>query len=187
MSSLPAPETWADVEIGQNIRIIRVGKLEINAEVVQRVYYAELWQEKMKTDVPWTLTGSYYVGLELNNDMLLLNWQSRYYLLDQRSPLTDMDINRDFAQYARKFAASNQTASITFDRDGIRWKIFDIGRFRIEFTEGEGLKVSPGSVGRFIHAKSDNQVLIVEDFQSGGSGCDTLLTGVELTAKDIKV
>ncbi|MCC6569335.1 MAG: hypothetical protein IT315_08865 [Anaerolineales bacterium] len=187
MTSLPKPETWADVEIGQNIRFVRFGKDEINAEVVHRIYYAELWQEKMETDVPWTLTGSYYVGLGLNNDMLLLNWQSRYYLLDERSPLTDMDINRDFAQYARKFAASNQTASVTFHRDGTRWKIFDIGRFRIEFAEGEGIKVSAGAVGRFIYAKADDHVLIVEDFQSGGNGSDTLWTGYEITKKDIKM
>jgi len=185
MSDMPKPEIWADVEIGQSVRIKREKNKDINAEVVYRLYYGELWQEKMTTSTPWTLTGNYYTGLGLNNDMYLLNWQSRYYLLDTRSALTDTDINRDFAAYAREFAASNQTRNVMFSYDGTRWKMIDIGRFRIEYTEGPGAIANSGAIGRFIHARADDRILVVEDFQSGGSGRDTLWTGDEISKKDI--
>jgi len=187
MTALPQPEFWADVEIGQSVRVKHPKRGQIESQVVYRLYYGELWQEKMKKDVPWTLTGNYYTGLGLENSMYLLNWQSRFYLLVSQSPLTDMDINRDFAKYAREFAASNQTKTVIFTYHGNNWKMADIGRFRIEYSEGNGALAQPGAVGRFIHAKADDQILIVEDFQSGGSGRDTRWTGHEITKKDINL
>jgi hypothetical protein len=65
--------------------------------------------------------------------------------------------------------------------------MFDIGRFRIEYAEGEGIRVSPGAVGRFIHARRDNRVLVIEDYQSGGSGLDRLWTGYQLAEESIKM
>jgi hypothetical protein len=151
------------------------------------VYYGELWQEQMKPDVPWTLTGSYYVGLGLNENIFLVNWQNRFYLLDLHQSLTDMSINRDFAPYARKFAASNQTQDVSFSYQETIWNMLDIGRFRIEFAEGDGTRVGPGAVGRFIHARHNNKVLVVEDYQTGGSGLDTLWMGYQIEDEDIKL
>ena len=186
IADLPRPERWGDIEIGQSVEVKHPIKGKMSLPIVHRVYYAELWQAQMRPNVPWTLTGSYYVGLGLGNDMFLMNWQSRFYLLDSKSALTDMDINRDFSQPARRFGASNQTADVRFQHKGITWRMEDIGRFRIEFVEGDGIRVSPGAVGRFIHASSNDKILAVEDYQSGGSGLDSLWTGYQIKEKDIQ-
>lgn len=185
-ANLPKPNKWGDVEINQPVHVAHPKDGELILSVRRRIYYGELWQVHMKPDVPWTLTGSYYVGLALNKSLFLMNWQSRFYLLDSHFPLTDMDINRDFAPHARKFAASNQTAKVVFDYRGTKWHINDIGRFRVEFADGNETNVSAGAAGRFIHAGFDNRALVVEDYQSGGNGPDTLWMGYEITEKDIK-
>lgn len=186
MSNMPRPGKWSDVEIGQLVKVRHPKERDENLSVVYRIWYGELWQAQMKSNVPWTLTGNYYVGLGLESETFLLNWQNRFYLLDSRSSLTDMDINRDFAQAARSFAASNQTREVTFLYDKTIWRIADIGRFRIEFTEGNGSIVSPNAVGRFIHARRDNKILVIEDYQSGGVGLDTLWMGYQIEEDNIK-
>ena len=183
---LPAPKNWRDVEVGQTILIKHPNLGELSRSVQYRIYYGELWQEKMRADVPWTLTGGYYAGLGLGEDMYLLNWQSRFFIFDSKTRLTDMDINQKFARAAREFAASNQTKSVTFTLDTV-WRIEDIGRYRIEYVEGDKVGVSPGAVGRFIHASHNNRMLVVEDFQSGGSGLDTQWMGYRITEEDIKL
>ena len=182
---LPRPEKWADIEIGQAVQVKHPRKGSMSLAVAYRIYYGELWQAQMKANVPWTLTGSYYVGLGLNANIFLLNWQNRFYLLDSEQPLTDMNINRDFAPHARKFAASNQTQNISFSYQETIWNMLDIGRFRIEFAEGDGIRVSPGVVGRFIHAGHNNKALVIEDYQTGGSGLDTLWMGYQIKEDDI--
>ena len=186
-ANLPRPAKWADAEIGNTIRVNHPKKGTLDLPVVNRIYFGELWQAEMKPNVPWTLTGDYYVGLGLANDLFLLNWQSRFYLLEVYRPLTDMSINRDFAPYARKFGASNQTRTIRFPYHDGTWEMFDIGRFRIEFAEGNGIRVSPGAIGRFIHARQGKQVLVVEDYQSGGSGLDNVRQGYEIKETDISL
>ncbi len=184
---LPQPAFWGDVQVGQTLRVTHPKQGELTLAVKRRLYYGELWQQHTGPNVPWTPTGAYFLGLTLERDLFLLNWQSRFFLLESHSPLTDMLINRDFAPYARQFAASNQTANVRFNYAGAQWHIDDIGRFRIEYCDGEGTQVSPGSVGRFIHASSGVDVLVVEDYQSGGSGgVDTLWRGVSLQQPDIK-
>jgi hypothetical protein len=185
--NLPRPATWADVEIGQSVRVLHPKSGELTLPVIRRVYYGELWQAQMKPNVPWTLTGGYFVGLMLDKDIFLVNWQSRFFLLDKHQPLTDMDINRDFAPYARKFASSNQTANVSFEYQGVDWHMDDIGRFRIEYTEGEGTQADSGAVGRFIHASNKKQALVIEDYQSGGVGLDTLWQGWQIDKKNIKL
>lgn len=185
-ADLPKPNIWGNVELGQTVRVFHPHDGELALSVMRRIYYGELWQVQMKPDVPWTLTGNYFVGLMLNKENFLLNWQSRFYLLDFSSALTDMDINRDFAPYARKFAASNQTQNVKFDYNGAKYRINDIGRFRVEFCDGDGCSVSPGAVGRFIHASSNNKALIIEDYQSGGGGSDTLWRGYLIEEKAIR-
>ena len=184
---LPQPANFGEVQLGQSVRIAHPRQGQLTLTVQRRLYYGELWQERMGPSVPWTPTGAYFLGLSLDRDLYLLNWQSRFFLLESHSPLTDMVINRDFAPYARQFAASNQTANVRFNYAGKTWHLDDIGKFRIEYCEGEGSPVSVGSVGRFIHASSDKDVLVVEDYQSGGSGgLDTLWRGVALQQSDIQ-
>ncbi|HUI90053.1 MAG TPA: zinc ribbon domain-containing protein [Anaerolineales bacterium] len=184
---LPQPANFGDVQVGQSVQVKHPKQGELTLTVHRRLYYGELWQEHGGANVPWTTTGTYFVGLTLDRDLFLLNWQSRFYLLESHSPLTDMDINRDFAPYAHQFAMSNQTGDVRFRYANENWKMIDIGKFRIEYCEGEGAQISPGSVGRFIHATNGNDVLVVEDYQSGGSGgLDTLWKGLIFQQSDIK-
>lgn len=180
INKIPLPTKWSNIEMGQTIRVTHPVDGKLSSPVVQRIYYGELWQERMTPDTPWTLTGNYFTGLLLKNGMYLLNWQSRYYLLDTHSALTDQDINRDFASPARQFSASNQTAIVNFEYNGTKWHMDDIGRFRIELADGENQKLEAGAIGRFIHASRDNKALVVEDFQSSGSGSDSARTGYKI-------
>ena len=183
---LPKPLFFGEVHVGQVIRIQHPAGNEIDRTVEGRVYYGELWQERMKPDVPWTLTGNYFVGLALDGDDYLLNWQSRFYFLESHASISDADINLHFARPARKFAASDQTADVKFTYDNELWKIDDIGRFRVEYNEG-GSRASPGAAGRFIHASHFNRALVVEDYQSGAGGLDVRWIGYVLTEKEIKL
>ena len=184
---LPRPANFENLQVGQSIRVTHPKRGELTLTVRRRLYYGELWQEHSGANVPWTPTGTYFVGLTLDGDLFLLNWQSRFFLLESHAPLTDMEINRDFAPYARHVDASNQTADVRFRYPGGNWHIDDIGKFRIEYCDGDGSQISPGSVGRFIHASSGSDVLVVEDYQSGGSGgLDTLWRGFGIQQSDIK-
>ncbi len=182
---LPQPANFGDVQVGQSVRVTHPKQGVLTLKVLRRLYYGELWQEHSGPNIPWTTTGTYFVGLTLDHDIFLLNWQSRFFLLESHSPLTDMEINQSFAPYARQFAASHQTADVHFKYAGTNWHIDDIGKFRIEYCDGDGPQISPGSVGRFIHASNDNIVLVVEDYQSGGSGgLDTLWKGFGIKQTD---
>ena len=58
----------------------------------------------------------------------------------------------------------------------------------MERAEGSGLRLSPGAVGRFIHAMgADNRALVVEDYQSGSGGQDTAWIGWQVMWEDIKI
>jgi hypothetical protein len=184
---LPRPEKWADVELRQSIQLTHPERGNLALVVIYRMYYGELWQAQIKLNVPWTLTGNYYVGLGLENGIFLLNWQGRFYLLDSDFPLTDKEINQTFARPAREFAASNQSKNVSFTYDKTVWTIEDIGRFRIEWVEGEGANAAPSAVGRFIHAKAGRKALVVEDYQSNAGGADTLWVGYQIAASDIRI
>ena len=182
---LPNPKFLGDVELEQSVRVTHPEKGRLDLRVTNRIYYGELWQAQQKANIPWTLTGNYYAGLGLDNGMFLINWQSRFFLLDSNSPLTDNEINRDFATPARKFGASNQTADVYFIFNELSWRIDDIGRFRIELTDGPDINQEPGAVGRFIHASHEHRIIVVEDYQSGGTGQDTLWMGYKIKKSDI--
>ncbi|MCZ2127122.1 MAG: zinc ribbon domain-containing protein [Anaerolineales bacterium] len=183
---LPGPEKWDDVEIGQTVLVKHPQKGDLRLTVVNRTFYGELWQKQMRPDVPWTLTGSYFARLGFAGGASAVNWQSRFFFLDGEYALSDQDINRDFAPYARQFAASNQTKTVRFSYKDAYWAISDIGRFRIEFVEGEGIKAQPGAIGRFIHFNSDARAMILEDYQSGGNGLDRIMYGYQIEEKQIK-
>ncbi len=184
---LPEPAKLSALAINQSVRINHPQKGEQPYRLRGCLLYTELWQATRGPSIPWTPTGNYYAGFALEPHGYLLNWQERYYLLEEQRTLTDMDINRDFMPFARQFSQSNQTAQVQIPYAGKRWQIVDIGRFAIEFSEGEGLHLRNGAIGRFVHAASGNQALVLEDFQSGGSGGqDTLWLGFQIQETDIK-
>jgi hypothetical protein len=183
---LPSPAKLGALDIGKTVRVIHPVKGELTFRVRGRLLYTELWQASKGPNVPWTPTGNYYGGFILDPAAYLLNWQDRFYILEDRRPLTDMDINRDLLPYAKQFAQSNQTANVEFSYSGARWKMVDIGRFAIEFEDGEGAHLHKGAIGRFIHASSGTAGLVVDDFQSGGSGGqDTAWKGFLIKETDI--
>ena len=189
---LPEPAKLGALDLGKTVRVVHPQKGEQTYKVRGRLLYTELWQATSGPTVPWTPTGNYYAGFALEPAAYLLNWQDRFYIMDEHRALTDMDINRDFVPYARQFAQSNQTANVEFSYAGGRWKMVDIGRFAIEFEDGEGTHLHKGAIGRFIHASSgpstsSGQVaLVIDDFQSGGSGGqDTLWKGFLIKETDI--
>jgi len=184
----PTPIAFANVKLDQAMSIQHPnGQMDVH--VVGRLLYGELWQASRGAQVPWTLTGNYYAGLVLDNNGYLLNWQDRFYILDAPQPLTDMEINRDFAPSAREFAGSDQTADVEFQFLGNRWKMVDIGRFVVVYVEGQGGRFRQKALGRFIHTSGvpaeSRRALIVEDYQGGGGGQDTLWLGYQVTAKAI--
>ena len=184
---LPEPAKLGALEIGKGVRVTHPTKGEQVYTVRGRLLFTELWQASKGPTVPWTPTGNYYAGFALEPSGYLLNWQDRFYIMEERRSLTDMDINRDFLPYAKQFAQSNQTANVEFSYSGARWKMVDIGRFAIEFEDGEGCHLHKGAIGRFIHAGSGNAALVVDDFQSGGSGGqDTLWKGFLIKETDVK-
>jgi hypothetical protein len=184
---LPEPAKLAGLGIDQAVRVVHPQKGAQDYRVLGRLLYTELWQASQGPTVPWTPTGNYYAGFALWPEAYLLNWQDRFYLLDGRRSITDLDINRDFMPYARTFAQSNQTATVRFAYAGANWQMVDIGRFAIEFADGTGLHLRRGAIGRFIHASDKNRALVVEDFQSGGEGGqDTLWQGFQIQETDIK-
>lgn len=184
---LPEPARLGALEVGKGVSVIHPQKGSMAYTVRGRLLYTELWQASRGVDVPWTPTGNYFAGFALEPSAYLLSWQDRFYLLEDHRTLTDMEINRDFFPYARQFAQSNQTARVEFSYEDKRWLIADIGRFAIEFEDGDALHLHKGAIGRFIHAGSGDMALVIEDFQSGGSGGqDTLWKGVQVKEADIK-
>lgn len=172
------PKKFAWIHLGQRITVQHPLKGELMAHVLGRIRYTELWQRRRDPQTPWTPTGNVFFGFWLEGDLFLLNWQNRVYLLDESTQLSDADIQRDFLPHARKFAQSDQTADVYFAYPPAMWHIDDIGKFQVESTEGEGLHFRTGAVGRFIHASGDSgRALVLEDYESGGSGQDTVWIG----------
>jgi hypothetical protein len=176
----------SQVSIGKQIRVRHPVRGELTVYVMGRVVYDELWQAQRGPQVPWTPTGNAFSGFWLETNLFLLNWQNRYYLLEEATRLSDADIQRDFAPHARKFAQSDQTADVYFAYPPASWHIDDIGKFRIRVVEGEGLSNVTGAVGRFVHCSGDGRrALVLEDYESGG-GQDVVWTGYQIDAEDIK-
>ncbi len=175
------------IRLGQRIYVQHPLRGEWMAHVLGRIVYAELWQRQRGAQVPWEPTGNLYAGFWLEGDLFLLNWQNRFYLLDEAVELSDADIQRDFLPHARKFAQSDQTADVYFAYPPAMWHIDDIGKFRVEQVEGEGLRFRPGAIGRFIHASGDaGRALVVEDYEGGGGGQDTAWIGYHIEEAAIK-
>ncbi len=174
------------IRVGQRIKVPHPVKGELTVHVLGRILYNELWQQSRSAQSPWVPTGNQFAGFWLDGEMLLLNWLNRFYLLDTNDPLSDADIARDFAPHAKKFAQSDQTATVYFAYPPASWKIDDIGKFQIASVEGATLHARSGGIGRFIHASGDgNRALVVEDYEGGG-GDDSAWIGYLLKEEDIQ-
>lgn len=176
MIGKPQKLDW--IRVGDRIYVNHPVKGEVMVHVLGRILYVELWQRTRGPQSPWVPTGNAFAGFWLEGNILLLNWQTRIYLLDESAQLSDPEIQRDFAPHAKKFAQSDQTAEVFFAYPPAMWKIEDIGKFRVDEVEGEGFRLRPGAVGRFIHASGhENRALVLEDYEGGGGGEDTVWTG----------
>jgi hypothetical protein len=174
------------VTVGGRIYVQHPVKGELMAHVLGQVIFAELWQQRRGSEVPWTPTGNVFAGFWLEGNQLLLNWQNRFYLLDESTELSDADIQRDFLPHARKFAQSDQTAEVYFSYPPAVWHIDDIGKFRVDSVHGSSLRYRVGGIGRFIHASGDSgRALVVEDFEGGG-GQDMVWSGYQVGEQGIK-
>lgn len=171
---------------GQTAAIRHPKRGDITARILGIIDYTELWQSQPGANSPWVPTGNTFVALWLG-DYMLYEWQSRLYLFDQGQDLTDQEINATFLPAARQFAQSGQTARVTLSWPPLTWTVVDIGRFSVARAEGAGLRLNLGAQGRFIHAAGEDQrVLVVEDYQSGGGGQDTVWQGWQITWSDVK-
>jgi hypothetical protein len=185
MEKFPRKFDW--IKVGERVYVQHPVKGELMAHVDGRIVYAELWQQTRGPQAPWVPTGNVFLGFWLEGGMFLLSWQNRVYLLDEAVDLSDADIQRDFAPHARKFAQSNQTAEVLFAWPPAMWHMDDIGKFRVDETEGEGLRFSQGAVGRFVHASGDSgRALVVEDYEGGGGGQDTAWVGYLIKEEQVK-
>jgi len=179
-------QTFGWIKVGQRIYVNHPVQGERMAHVLGKIVFAELWQQTRGAQSPWVPTGAAFAAFWLEGNLLLLNWQNRCYLLDEAEQLSDADIARHFAPYARQFAQSDQSADVYFAYPPASWHIDDIGKFRVEALEGQTLRYQRGGVGRFIHASgADNRALVVEDFEGGG-GQDTAWVGWKIEAETVR-
>lgn len=152
----------------------------ITAKILGVIHYGELTQQRRGGNAPWVPTGNAYVALWMG-DYMLYEWQSRLYLFDEAQNLTDQQINESFLPYAKQYAQSNQTSKVSFAWPPYTWHMVDIGKYRVARAVGVGLRLNLGAEGRFIHARTEeSRVLVVEDYQSGSGGLDSLWMGWEI-------
>ena len=179
------PAQFQNIKVGNRIVVKHPVRGELTVHVDGSVLYSELMQQGRQA--PWTPSGNAYPGFWLEGALFLLNWQNRLYLLDESTQLSDADIQRDFLPHAKKFAQSDQTADVYFAYPPASWKIEDIGKFRVDRVEGQGIRFRPSATGRFIHAAGDGgRGLVVEDYESGGGGEDTVWIGYKIEMSDVK-
>jgi hypothetical protein len=181
----PVLQKLAWLNVGQQLRLPHPVRGELTVSVQGRILFTELWQQPRGPQSPWVPTGNQFAGFWLNGEILLLNWQSRFYLMDENNTLSDADIARDFAPHARKFAQSDQSADVYFAYPPASWHIDDIGKFRVDAVDGSTLPVRVGAVGRFVHASGDGgRALVLEDYEGGGQ--DTVWIGYQIKEEDIR-
>lgn len=171
-------------QIGDRILVGHPVQGDLTVYVQGKVIFSELWQRARDTQSPWVPTGNEFVGLFLEMNLFLLGWQNRLYLLDENIILSDIEIQRDFAPHARKFAQSDQMAEVFFAYPPRMWRMVDIGKFTVRSLEGQGTRMQVGAIGRFIHASAEGQrALVLEDYEGGGQ--DSVWLGFSIdTIKD---
>lgn len=179
---------FAGARLGQRISYKHPERGGLTGIILGTVEYAELWQKRKAPNEPWVATGNrffaYWVG-----DTLLYQWKEALYLLDSYDAITDAEIAQQILPHAKTFGQSDETAEVSFAYPPASWTIFDIGKFSVERADGEGLRLGVGAVGRFVHARggsgNEGHVLVVEDYQEGGGGQDTVWRGYRLTWDDL--
>lgn len=156
--------------------------------VLGTIRYTELWQKRKDPSEPWVPTGNLFTAHWLG-DTLLYEWKGNLFLLDGYDPLTDAEIKEHILPHAQRFGQSDETAEVSFAYPPASWRVFDIGKFRVDEVTGQGLRLSAGAVGRFVHAQgntgNEGQLLVVEDYLEGGGGQDTAWLGWRITWDDL--
>ena len=183
------PGDFAQAEVGQSISYQHPQQGALQSPIIGTIKYVELWQKQKAPSEPWVPTGNTFTAHWLNNEMLLYTWKGQLFVLDQYHTTSDSEIKRTFLEPAHRFGESEETADVSFAYPPGSWKITDIGKFRIKVSRGEGLRLWSGALGRFIHAAGgtdlENRVLVVEDYQEGGGGLDTVWQGWQLSWDDL--
>ena len=160
--------SWLD-PVNQRIYVPHPVKGETMAHVLGRIVYSELWQQSNGPQSPWVPTGNVFwaSGWKVECSCSAGRTAPTCWMRRSTSPTPT---SRPFL-HARKFAQSDQTADVYFAYPPAMWHIDDIGKFRADQTEGEGLRFQTGAVGRFIHCSGDSgRALMVEDYEGGGGG-----------------
>ena len=179
-------DKFLKAQLGQTITFNHPERGAVTGKILGSIEYTELWQRTNAPSEPWIATGNSFAAHWLGSQ-LVYEWQSRLYVLDEYQPLSDADIQQSFMPYAKRFAQSNQQAQVSFAWPPASWTIADIGKFRVARAEGDGLRLSVGAVGRFIHCNgADRRALVVEDYQSGQGGQDTAWIGYTLNWEDVQ-
>jgi len=192
---MPAPARtgkageFAQARLGQTITYNHPKRGGLTGKILGTIHYAEMWQRRKAPDEPWVPTGNVFTAHWIG-DTLLYEWKSGLFLLDSYDMLTDADIKTQFLPHAQAFGRSDETADISFAYPPASWRLTDIGKFRVDRVEGQGLRLQAGAVGRFIHARgntgNEGQALVVEDYLEGGGGQDTAWIGWSITWEDIQ-
>lgn len=181
----PMQAKFTQARLGQTITVTHPQRGPITGNILGTIHYTELTQKRNAPAEPWVATGNTFVAHWFGS-FLIYRWQDRLYLLDELEPLTDQEVQTRFMPYAKRFAQSDQTAQVVFDWPPASWVIKDIGKFSVAQTQGSGLRLNPGAVGRFIHGEgADRRAIVVEDYQSGSGGQDTAWTGWTITWEDL--
>ena len=193
---MPAPARtgkagdFAQARLGQTITYKHPRRGGLTGNILGTVHYTELWQRRKAPDEPWIPTGNVFTAHWLG-DTLLYEWKASLFLLDSYDMLTDAEIKTNFLPSAQAFGRSDETADISFAYPPASWRVTDIGKFRVESAEGQGLRLQSGAVGRFIHARgntgNEGQALVVEDYLEGGGGQDTAWLGWSIAWDDIQI
>jgi len=178
--------SWQWITVDNRVKISHPTRGELTLYVLGKVRFIELWQQRRGVDMPWVSTGHDYFGYWCEQDILLLNWQTRYYILDERDMISDVDIQRYFADRAREFGQSDQKADVYVAYPPTTWHLDDIGRFKVAEITGQAPRFTQGAEGRFIHgSSSDGRALAVEDYVAGG-GQDSAWIGVVIDPNVVK-
>jgi len=180
---------FAAARLGQRITYNHPQRGGLVGKILGTVHYAELWQRRKAPNEPWVPTGNIFTAHWLG-DTLLYHWKDRLYLLDSYDSITDAEITQQILPHAKAFGQSDETAEVSFAYPPASWTITDIGKFQVESAEGTGLRLQAGAVGRFLHARggsgNEGQALVVEDYQEGGGGQDTVWRGYAIAWDDLQ-
>ena len=183
------PGQFAAARPGRRLTYKHPERGALSAAILGTVRYAELWQHRKAPNEPWVPTGNVFTAHWLGSS-LLYHWKDRLYLLDSYDSVSDAEIAQQILPYAKQFGQSDESAEVSFAYPPASWTVTDIGKFQVESVEGSGLRLQPGAQGRFLHARgntgNEGQALVVEDYQEGGGGQDTVWRGWLISWDDLQ-